>query len=277
MILMLAKSIGEKAFLEGIRIYLKRHQFASASSEDLWHAFEESNRTKISVSMTVRTRTQGYLVVKVSTPCFSRGSTQQNRPYQIQFSQERFFLAGNITPDEAKVIYPLRLSIRTKSSFVDYLFSTPTMPLPASDSALFKVNVDHRGFYRILYEKDHLLRLREAHSKGWLSVEDRVGILSDATALAKAGLQSVRDLLDLVHAMYSDTSYNVWVQILKSLNTLKSAWFFRDEEIVDGLDKLLQDFTRRKIGMGSVIENHSLSDDFKRLLLQASGKMRKTL
>jgi aminopeptidase 2 len=146
--------------------------------------------------------------------------------------------------------------------------------LPVLSAEIFKLNVDHLGFYRTWYEKDHLLRLGEAHSEGWLSVEDRVGLISDTTALAKAGLQNASDLLDLIHVMQNDTNYHVWAQIVKSLNILRSAWFFGDENIVNGLDQHFQAVIGRKTSTGGLFENENLSDDLKGLLLRATGETR---
>jgi aminopeptidase 2 len=273
-ILMLAKSIGQEAFFEGIRLYLGRHKFASASSEDLWDALEESSNSKMSAWMSVWTRIQGFPVVKVSTRFRPGSSTQQNKCHHIQLSQKRFLLSGKITPDEAKVTYPLQISIRYRNGVEDFPFQERDMSLPVLSAEIFKLNVDHLGFYRTWYEKDHLLRLGEAHSEGWLSVEDRVGLISDTTALAKAGLQNASDLLDLIHVMQNDTNYHVWAQIVKSLNILRSAWFFGDENIVNGLDQHFQAVIGRKTSTGGLFENENLSDDLKGLLLRATGETR---
>jgi aminopeptidase 2 len=276
-LLMLAKSIGEESFFEGIRIYLGRHKFASASSKDFWGALEESSNSKVGDWMSVWTRTQGFPVVKVSTSFHPGNSTQKNRCHHIQVSQKRFLLGGKITPDEATVIYPLQLSIRSRNGVEEFPFQERDISLPVLGTEIFKVNADHLGFYRTWYEKGHLCRLGEAHSEGWLSVEDRVGLISDTTAIAKAGLQNASDLLDLIHAMHSDTNYHVWVQIIKSLNTLRSAWFFGDEEIVNGLDQHFQAVIRRKIGTEGLLKNRNLSGDLKALLLRACGQMRRAV
>jgi aminopeptidase 2 len=274
MILMLAQAVGEENFFEGIRTYLSRYAFSSASSEDFWAAVEETNGSKIGAQMRVWTRKQGFPVVTVTESREAGNSAPQMTHHQIHISQNRFLTAGNMTIDEDEVIYPLQISIRFKDSVQELPFFARNISFSIPDSAIFKFNVDHHGFYRTLYPKDHFRRLAQAHGEGWLSVEDRVGILSDATALAKAGLQNVGDFLDLIIAMQYDTDYHVWVQIVKSITAIRSAWIFGDDDVFVGLGHFFQDILKRKMGKdgGSVMENRDLSDEFKALLLRASGE-----
>ena len=40
---MLSEYLGPPTLFEGLRTYLKRHQYANATTEDLWQAFEEAS------------------------------------------------------------------------------------------------------------------------------------------------------------------------------------------------------------------------------------------
>ena len=52
-------------FRKGMAIYLKRHQYSSTSTEDLWAALEESSGKQVGKMMNTWTKQKGYPVLKV--------------------------------------------------------------------------------------------------------------------------------------------------------------------------------------------------------------------
>ena len=60
---MLEQALGEKSFQKGISLYLRRHQYGHATSEDLWSAMGEASGTDIRSMMEGWTRQTGLPVL----------------------------------------------------------------------------------------------------------------------------------------------------------------------------------------------------------------------
>ena len=93
LLLMLLNALGPEAFFNGIRLYLQRHQYSSASSDDLWRAFEDIDRKgSLLESMHIWTREQGFPVIKVITdPTLPvQGGQVQSFQSHVHIIQNRF-------------------------------------------------------------------------------------------------------------------------------------------------------------------------------------------
>ncbi len=72
---MLSDHIGLPTFMAGVQIYLKRHSYGNAVTEDLWHAIGEASGTDIAGMMHCWTKQMGYPVIILSDD----GTVQQHR------------------------------------------------------------------------------------------------------------------------------------------------------------------------------------------------------
>ena len=73
------------------------------------------------------------------------------------------------------------------------------------DDSFYKLNADCIGFYRTNYPAERLARL--GVSRADLTIEDRVGLVADAAALALAGDGTTASLLALVERFSNETNY----------------------------------------------------------------------
>ena len=75
-----------------------------------------------------------------------------------------------------------------------------TITLPKESNGVFKLNANHSGIYRVAYTPERLHKLGAvAHSHpGFLSVEDRAGLVADAGALSSSGYSKTTGLLNLI-------------------------------------------------------------------------------
>jgi len=78
-ICMLAEHLGRDTFLKGVSIYLKRHAFGSAKTDDLWAAVNEASETDIKALIDPWILKMGYPVLTVA-----------EEPGQISIQQKRF-------------------------------------------------------------------------------------------------------------------------------------------------------------------------------------------
>ena len=63
---MLASYVGEDDFRRGLQVYLRRHQYGNASTEDLWQALAEESGKPVKAVMDTWTKQSGYPVLSVS-------------------------------------------------------------------------------------------------------------------------------------------------------------------------------------------------------------------
>lgn len=82
--------------------------------------------------------------------------TENESAGTITVAQHRYLQEGPADEEEDKVLYPLKLRLRTKNGVDDKLElfdRTTTVKVP---SDFFKLNADHFGFYRVLYSAKRL-------------------------------------------------------------------------------------------------------------------------
>lgn len=97
--------------------------------------------------------------------------------------------------------------------------------LPDAPAEWVKVNADDTAFARVQYGEANMAALSRALLAGnmttWpllpLSVNDRQQLLSDAFALADAGLHDVRLALEASRFLAAERSYSVWATALRAL------------------------------------------------------------
>ena len=73
------------------------------------------------------------------------------------------------------------------------------------DESFYKINSDQVGFYRTNYPPVRLAKLGAEKDK--LSVEDRIGLVADAEAMAIAGNGTTASLLTLLENFPDEKSY----------------------------------------------------------------------
>jgi len=91
--------------------------------------------------------------------------------------------------------------------------------------------------YRVLYVPERLVKIaREAAKKdSILSLEDRLGLVSDALELAKAGYSLLSSTLKLYEIFRNEDNYQLWRGVADGLTSISSTWF-EQPDIVENLD-----------------------------------------
>lgn len=195
-LLMLHDYLGDEAFRDGLRLYLKRHAYSNTDTVDLWAALEEISGRPIKEFMGAWTSQSGYPIVHASV----RGDKTGLR-------QERFYL----NPDAKKkpAVWPIPLLASENSGF-DTLDKAERSLKSGGLSSEFLFNHSRGSFFRAIYDPKHLESLAAAVKGGRLGELDRLGLLSDSAESAKAGYSSTVDTLKLLSAYSSEDSAVVW-------------------------------------------------------------------
>jgi aminopeptidase N len=228
--------LGDETFKRGIRAYMKKHAYGNTVTDDLWDSFQEALGDK--ADWTVRelmgswTQQTGYPVLKVKI-----GADKKS----LDITQEYFVADGSVKPEDEKLHWmvpvfvgssknadkPTMHIIREKKSSIPF---PDGLDAGSLSSNWVKLNFGEIAPIRVQYESPELLEalLRSAKS---LSVPDRVGLLSDARALARAGRNSLSSVVKILksYAKSGEENADVWTAIESSVMNI--------DKIVCGMGK----------------------------------------
>ncbi|EER22934.1 aminopeptidase, putative [Coccidioides posadasii C735 delta SOWgp] len=263
---MISMYMGEEKFLEGIRLYLKKHAYGNTTTTDLWAALSKVSGKPIESVMEVWTKQVGYPVVTV-----------QEKPDQkaISIKQNRFLRTGDVRPEEDAIVYPVVLRLKGKEGVDESVMLAERereIKLPELD--FFKLNADHSSIFRTRYTPERLEKLGEAAKAGLLSVEDRAGMIADAGVLASSGYQKTSGSLSLLKGFDSESEFVVWNEILTRLGSVRSAWIFEDAQVKDALKTFQRNLVSAKahqLGWEFSEEDGHVLQQFKALMFGAAG------
>lgn len=264
---MISKYLGEEAFIEGVRRYIKKHAWGNTQTSDLWNALGDASGKDVAHVMDIWTKNIGYPVISV---------TENEKDSSITIKQNRFLRTGDVKPEEDQVLYPVILGLRTKDGVDESLMLTEREQTFKIKGGLdfYKLNADHSALYRTSYTPQRLTKLGEAAQKGLLSVEDRAGMIADAGALAASGYGKTSGILSLLQSFNTETQFVVWNEILSRINSLRNTWIFEDESVKDALKAFQLNLCSTKaheLGWEfSENEDHILSQ-FKSLMFGSAG------
>ena len=188
---MLEEWIGKKTFRAGLARYMKDRQFSNATAGDLWHHMQLASGKNVSDVAASWIDQKGFPVVQVSAGCID-GRTV------VQMSQSRFSLGTRPLPQQQWKI-PLVLARGAERHALLLDQSTGSTAFKGCLSIPVLANPDGLGFYRVAYDAATLQRLTGSFAR--LTPAQQVVILSDAFALAQAGLVTMPQYFGLLAAI----------------------------------------------------------------------------
>jgi aminopeptidase N len=260
---MLSSYLGDKTFLQGVADYLKAHAYGNATTNDLWAALSKASDKNINSFMDPWIRKIGYPLVTIA-----------EEPGQISLGQSRFLSTGDAKPEEDEVTWWVPLALKSGSKAASEhpaALTTKEDTVRDIDESFYKLNVDQTGFYRTNYPPERLVKF--GASKDKLSVQDRIGLVGDAAALAISGHATSASVLSLCEGFQDETNYLVWAKILGDLATVRSV-FSSNEKIAAGLKKLVLKLvtpTVKKLGWSKAEGEELLTTQLRSLVLRSAG------
>ncbi|MDO8522895.1 MAG: M1 family metallopeptidase [bacterium] len=214
-------------FWKGLRIYLNRFSYKNADTVDLWQALEEASGKPVRDIMARYTKQPGYPVVSVSNPSHIVNS---DGTVALSLEQKRFFADGR--KDKENLLWNIPINIlysrsgQNESAHESFLMrkKSSKIKIPAFKGlrTFIKLNAGQSGIYRVAYADGMWDCLVEAVKRGELSKTDRIGLLDDSLALAKAGYMKTSQALDMIAAQENDKEFdgNVWSVVISNLGAL---------------------------------------------------------
>ncbi|GCL61884.1 M1 family metallopeptidase [Pseudaquabacterium pictum] len=182
--------LGPEAFQTGVRRYIGRHAWGSATSADFFNALGEADPA-LPAAVRSFTRQGGIPRLAVTLLC-------SDGPPRLQLAQSRLLPLGS--PSLSAQRWQLPLQVRTPAGSTRLLMTEAeaTLPLPDADCpAWVQANAGGAGYWRAAYAGDGLARLAAAPG---LSVGEWLALLDDATGLHASGDVDSRQALALVRA-----------------------------------------------------------------------------
>ncbi len=213
---MIEHYLGEEDFRKGLNLYLNRHAYGNARTEDLWQALQDVSRKPVKAIMASYTKQPGYPVVIVN-------GERREEELVISLEQRRFILDGKKGNKENQIWkIPIGvLASNTKNPTFEYMESQKMdFSMKLGMGGWIKLNPSQSGFYRVLYSPELLASLTQAVESGEIETVDRLGFLDDVFALSQAGFMKTSQALSVLNAYRRETDFSVWIAISKNLGFL---------------------------------------------------------
>jgi aminopeptidase 2 len=227
---MISDYLGVEMFIEGVRLFLQRHAFGNATTNDLWDSLGTVSGKEVRKMMAIWTQKVGYPVLSI---------TEDDASNTIEVSQHRFLQSGEVLPEEDQVLYPVYLKPKSLKGIDQeaILLSDRTGNFSVNLKS-YKLNADQTGLYRISYPLSRLEKLGSQLSSGLLSPDDRVGVMSDFEAMVASGQRTqarTSDFLSFLNKFRDETKYFVWRQLFVCFDQIRTAWIFEDAKTLRAL------------------------------------------
>ena len=197
---MLEQFLSANVFRDGIRLYLKKHQFNNTETSDLWDALEAASHEPVRKMMDSWIFQPGFPIIDAAPTADGRG---------LKLSQRRFFYLV----EDNQQLWHVPVMVRAKTdkgvSTHKVLLTTreTTVNLPGKiEWAL--LNEGGHGFYRVHYAPALLTSITKNLSE--LQPIERFALVSDTWAATVAGLGPLSEFLKMARLFVNETDINVW-------------------------------------------------------------------
>ncbi len=199
---MLKNHIGEGAFRAGLSAYFKKHAYQNTRGADLWAALGQASQTDVAGFMNPWLEQSGFPLVTVR---------QTGR--KLTLHQQHFLDNPALIDDNRLWSVPLFLSPASAGK------SSPVLDGPGRELELdgdqpVLVNHQAAGHYITHYtESSHRDYLRDRVADLSLPTIDRLMLLNNSAMLARAGVSSLGQTLELLPAYENEAAEPVWDMI----------------------------------------------------------------
>jgi aminopeptidase N len=198
-------------FRDGMRRYMKAHQYSNATTADLWAELGAASGKPVASIAAGFTEQPGVPLIDVTTQC-------RDGQMMATLTQERFTIND---PRAAKLKWQVPVQVAAIGSTAPaqtiLVNGKANVSFPGCDHPL-KANFDDVGYFRTQYDATTLAALTKIFKT--LTPADRVNLLSDEWALVQAGRTEIAAYLDLTRQLSNETTLVVWNGVLDSFDEI---------------------------------------------------------
>jgi aminopeptidase N/puromycin-sensitive aminopeptidase len=236
---MLESYVGPEVFRKGVNAYLQAHANGNAAAADFWQAMAKVSGKPVDKIMPTFVLQPGVPLLTVNGKC-TEGKTT------LQLSQQRFLLgAAGLNQDKAKQDQTWSIPVCTKAA--QNVGSDCYLDEKKSDSFIVNscpawifANRDAKGYYRVFYEDEKNLMNVAGAAEKELTVAERVALVEDLWAMARAGKDSVGTFLNVAKALRAEHSRPVIELLSGHLDTVEHSL------VPENKQKEYRDFVREQ-------------------------------
>ncbi|MGB9106271.1 MAG: M1 family aminopeptidase, partial [Terriglobales bacterium] len=222
---MLESWLGEEPFRKGVNLYLEQHTYGNTRAADFWNAMAKASGKPVDKVMPTWVEQAGAPMLSVKAQCTGNQTT-------VELSQTRFFNDPELLKAGSPELWQIPLCIKTAAGV------NPHCELMTQKQQAFKVNgcspwtfvnAGGRGYYWSAYSPELTSKLAEVAEQA-LTPQERVSLLNDEWALARAGQHPIAQYLSLAQGMRSDPTRQVVQQIAERVA-------FMSDNLVESADQ----------------------------------------
>jgi aminopeptidase N len=191
-ITMLEDYVGETAWRDGVRAYIRQHRLGNTVTDDLWRAVEAAAGRPVTAIAHDFTLNAGVPLIRVTGARCVGGQTQ------VSFTQ------GEFSRDNPQAAGRWRVPVVAAAGgeAARILIEGGAGTANVSGCGTLVVNYGQAGYYRTLYTPQLLTAITRNYRQ--LRPLDQIGLLADNWALGLAGYQDAGLALNLVRAAPTD-------------------------------------------------------------------------
>ena len=205
--------VGEEDFRRGVNAYLERYQYANARAEDFWGTIAKTTGKPVDRVMQAFVDQPGVPLVTAELKCGGQGQRAE-----VILSQERY--VRDAAAPSAPQVWQIPVCLRGSSGqIVCDLLEGPreTVALDECPSWILG-NAGARGYYRTASSPELVRRLADYVAP--LAAAERMALISDEWALARAAKHDIGVFMDLAGGFRAERNEEVLQTLTRSLATI---------------------------------------------------------
>lgn len=194
--------VGEDAFREGIRVYLRQHRFGSATSDDLLHALSEAAGRDVATPFRTFLEQPGVPLIEARLMC-------EDGPPRVAITQSRYTPIGSSAARERSWIVPVCVAypVGRDRAVTCELVSEASAEIALSDAercpAWLMPNAGARGYYRWSLPPEQLRALL-TRGFGQLVPLEKASVANDLRAVFASALMPGGEVLSVLPQVAAD-------------------------------------------------------------------------
>ena len=218
---MLETYAGADAWREGVRAYIAEHQYANATSDDLWRAIDKAAGKPVSQVARDFTTQPGVPLIRVASSSAGANLSQVRLASDAQMES---VTVGAGPPRHRGQDRPHPLLARAGAGpgrgRRTLARAAGVAHLAQSIDPAVVVNAGQLGYFRVAYDRPAFGPLVE--NFGRLTAADQFGLLKDGLALGMAGEEPISNYLRLTAALPAKADPVVWREQARTLAGMDS-------------------------------------------------------
>ncbi|MCY4514013.1 MAG: M1 family metallopeptidase, partial [Candidatus Tectomicrobia bacterium] len=257
---MLEQHLDETPFRDGIRHYLKKHQYGNTETNDLWDAIEEVSDQPARRVMDSWIFQRGFPLLSVSV----------NEAGKLTLTQRRFSYTP-LNDDDSVWSIPVTLryghggQIGERRELLESASPQIDFGHPVD---WIVVNAGGHGFYRVRYTPSLLQKLRPI-MMDQLTATERYSLVDDTWASVLSGNTTAADFLDLAQGLRSENDLDVWTLLCGCLDQLGRLLDGEAETRYQAAPRDLYGHTLERLGWSPKPDDNSRTLELRGLLIRS--------